>query len=998
MTNLSPEILERISDAFVALDSGWRYVYVNAKAGDLFGRTPASLVGKHIWTEFPEGVGQPFHSAYERAMRDQVPIILEEYYEPWGRWFENRIYPSHDGLSIFFTDITERKLVLATIGESEHRFRTLFEESPAGVFLFDRGLRITDCNARFVDLLRTSRGRLRDFNMQSVKDRRILPAIKAALRGEESFYEGLYEATTSEAIIWISMRVRPLRDASGDIQGGIGVVEDITDRKRLEAQYIAAEAHYRRLVQTSPYGIYALDTEGYFTEINKAGADLLGRPASDVLGRSFSEVVAPEDVPRLHSAIRQRQSPNEADVYEMEFQALLPSGERRLLHVRAAAIREGDRILGTHGVARDVSEERAAERAQHESEMRFRQLTENIPGAFWMTSADHAQKLYLSPAYEEIFGIPLEEVYKKPQVYLELIHPEDRLRVMAAFSAHPEEPVSVEYRIVRRDGQMRWILDRAFPVLDTNGSIYRVAGVAEDVTRRREVEDARRAAEAHYRRLVTTSPYAVYVLDQQGHFTEVNPAAGELLARQQHEILGRHFSEMLPERRDVDLASEMFSRIISGGAQTVEFPIRIVRPSGEVREIELTATAILRDGQSIGMHGIARDVTEQRQLEAQLRQASKMEAVGQLAGGVAHDFNNMLMVISGFAALLEGRIEGGSEAALYVQEIRKAAHRSADLTRQLLAFGRRQMLRPAVLELNAIVESAGSMLRRLIPATIAIETKLAADPGRVRVDPTQLEQVLVNLVVNARDAMSGGGTLTVETRNRRITEGDLRTHPFLATGEYISLMVRDTGHGMDAGTLLRIFEPFFTSKPQGEGTGLGLATVYGIVKQSGGYIWAESQPGLGSNFTVLLPSVDDAAPAAPAMKQHPTPAGSGTILLAEDEAALRALIRVALQEGGYTILTAENGEEALRVAREHGAPVDLLLCDVVMPRVGGKELAERLRESDPGLPVIFMSGYAGDILPEGGTLPRGTSFVQKPVDPDLLAALVAAALRDCDVP
>ena len=390
------------------------------------------------------------------------------------------------------------------------------------------------------------------------------------------------------------------------------------------------------------------------------------------------------------------------------------------------------------------------------------------------------------------------------------------------------------------------------------------------------------------------------------------------------------------------------------------------------------------------------DVSDRRRLEGQLRQAQKMEAVGLLAGGIAHDFNNILTVIIGGLSLLSRRLRGEPALEREAADIQQAALRAADLTGQLLAFSRRQPLRPRAVDPNAVVQGFHRLLGRVIGESVAVELALDPEVRHAWADPSQLEQVLLNLAINARDAMPHGGTLTIETANAQLDEHYAARHPEVRAGAYVLLAVSDTGTGMDRAILARIFEPFFTTKSTGQGTGLGLATVYGVVKQSGGHVAAYSEPGRGSSFKVYLPVADERATVeAPPAAAPAGPAG-GTVLVAEDEHLVREIARRVLEEAGYRVLTADDGDAALALAsetHEREGRTDLLLTDVVMPGMSGPELARRMQRSAPGLRVVFMSGYPAQAVAHHGVHAPGEHFLQKPFQPDALVAQVAEALR-----
>jgi len=416
------------------------------------------------------------------------------------------------------------------------------------------------------------------------------------------------------------------------------------------------------------------------------------------------------------------------------------------------------------------------------------------------------------------------------------------------------------------------------------------------------------------------------------------------------------------------------------------------RKDGRRLTVQLSVRAV-RDGTG-GVEyyeTFVRDATEQRRLEGQLLQAQKMEAVGRLAGGVAHDFNNLLTVILSYSDLLLEDLPLDIPDREDVEEIRKAAIAASALTRQLLAFSRQQVLEPRVLDVNTVVASTEKLLTRLLGEDVSLTTSLAVALGAVKVDPGQLEQIIMNLAVNARDAMPRGGRLSIETGNVEMDEGYVSGHPLARPGHYVMLAVSDTGIGMDAATQARIFEPFFTTKEAGKGTGLGLATVYGIVRQSGGFIWVYSEPGHGTSFKIYLPRVDESvSPAVPAAPQ--VVGGSETVLVVEDVAAVRAVTRQMLERQGYRVLEASNGATALSLAQQHQSGIHLLVTDVVMPEVSGRELADQLVQLRPDMKVLFMSGYTDDAIVRHGILQEGIAYLQKPFTPDTLARKVRVVL------
>ena len=489
-----------------------------------------------------------------------------------------------------------------------------------------------------------------------------------------------------------------------------------------------------------------------------------------------------------------------------------------------------------------------------------------------------------------------------------------------------------------------------------------------------------RTSEERYRDLVENAHDMIYSHDLEGNYTSMNKAGEVITGYTVEEALQLNLSQTVaPEY--LARAREMLNRKLAGERVTVQ-EMEIIAKDGRRITVEVNTKLVYHDGVPIGVQGIARDVTERKQLEDQLRQSQKMEAIGRLAGGVAHDFNNLLTAINGYSALALQRLNDSSPIKPYLEEVRKAGEHATNLTRQLLAFGRKQILQPLALDLNTVVSDMNKMLRRLIGEDIEFSASLARDLKRIKADPGQIEQVLVNLVVNARDAMPQGGKLTIETANVTLDEGYAVRHVGVQPGNYVMLAVSDTGTGMSEETKARIFEPFFTTKEKGKGTGLGLSTVYGILQQSGASIWVYSEPNRGTSFKVYLPELEPTTENCQTeATEDKVPGGSETILLVEDEESVRGLAQKVLEQAGYNVLSATGGDEAVRLCSDQQRSIDLLLTDVVMPETSGKEVAERLNQIVPGINVLFMSGYTDEVIVHHGVLDSNVEFIQKPFTP-----------------
>jgi PAS domain S-box-containing protein len=714
----------------------------------------------------------------------------------------------------------------------------------------------------------------------------------------------------------------------------------------------------------------AITTEdGRWMWVNHALAGMLGYTPAELVGRTFTEMTHPDDVPRSvelwHAAL--------AGTIDR------PRLEKRLLHKRGHplwVVVDGAMISDPALERRYILAQFRNETERHipvpiragESHEHWRAT--NAPGVIYQYAyrPDGSRGFtFVSDGMRSLFGVTVEELLANPAALFDLVHPDDRAGMYASGMAAVAElrPWYWEGRVVLRTGEVRYIRAASNNTRQPDGTIL-ADGLLMDATEARQTAARLDASEQRYHSLFAHHPDAVFSLDIHGAFTSANPACEATSGYRPEELIGTSFAPLMaPE--DLETATRHFRAAAAGTAQT--FEVAIIHKSGRRVVIDVANIPIIVDGEVVGVFGIAKDVTVRHALEEQLRQAQKMEAVGQLAGGVAHDFNNILATITGFAELLQHGLDEGDQRRSDVEEILKATRRAAGLTRQLLAFSRKQVLQPVTLDLNQLVTETAAMLRPLLGATLNIVTAPSPTPVSVVADRTQLEQVLLNLALNARDAMPDGGTLTMTVSTAASPRG---------AAPMAVIAVRDTGVGMPPDVMARVFEPFFTTKPVGKGTGLGLATVHGIVQQSGGSVQVESQPGAGATFTVLLPLAAAEPPAAEAAHTADTERGAGTVLLVEDEAPLRTVAKRVLERAGYRVLTAEHGQDALRVLAEAREPIDVLLSDVTMPELSGIELAAIASEHMPGIRVVLMSGFADAELGAVGAKHHVHAFVAKP--------------------
>ncbi|MBA3260180.1 MAG: PAS domain S-box protein [Gemmatimonadales bacterium] len=685
-----------------------------------------------------------------------------------------------------------------------------------------------------------------------------------------------------------------------------------------------------------------VSSDGRWVRVNGALCELLGVPAGALIGRPAEESTHPADRTADVEALRLLRA-GECDTYTGEKRCIRRAGDHVWVLSTVTAVRDADRRLRHLVVGyQDVSDRRQADRELRESEERYR-LAASAAGVVvrdWDLTSDRI-----------LWG----EGFVTAAWWYERIHPEDRERVVARFQdaiVRGERSGEEEYRFRRDDGSWARILDRVSITTDPAGQPLRLLGTMTEV-----------GSEATYRSLVDNLCEVVFRTDAAGRWELLNPAWEELTGFAPAESVGTPFLDYVhPDDRPGN--AEEFQRLLAGEEMSSRSEVRYLTHEGGYRWVEVRARPTLDDhNAAVGISGTLTDISERRAAE----EAHKMEAVGRLAGGIAHDFNNLLTGVLTYCDLVLQEVREGDPIRPDLEQIRHAGQRAAGLTRQLLAFSRRQVLQPRVLSLNTTVTELDGMLRRLVPPDVMLETELDPALWYVLADSGQIEQVLVNLVVNARDAMPQGGRITVSTANR---------HDKAAA--YVTLVVADTGQGMDLETQARIFEPFFTTKEPGRGTGLGLSTVYGIVEQSGGHIAVETAPGRGARFTIHLPRYEGPSVPLNRSDRRTLPGGTETLLLVEDETAVRSSARRLLERYGYAVLEARHGADALRIVDEDEREVDLVLTDLAMPEMGGRELVEHLRSRRPAIRVLYMSGYTEKAITIDGLMPPRTGFVEKP--------------------
>ena len=768
---------------------------------------------------------------------------------------------------------------------------------------------------------------------------------------------------------------------------------------------------YQHLASILPVGILRSDPEGKCLTVNERWCEIAGQPAEEALGEGWAQAIHPEDrravLQEWYRAVQRNSR------FQSNLRLVHRNQSLAWAHCQAVPEKDDSGHLRNYVMTvTDITEDKKAEGILRNV---AEKLSTGTGEAFFPLLVEHLAK-NLDTEFTVIASLEEGEpgtmrtlaVWEDGGLGEAFTFRQDPLcgsgtnQNACCYSGECElhillEKMGTNYCVGiplddssgRQIGMLAALSHRPIKDRPFAESTLRVFGVrAAPEIARKKVEEALRESEEKFRLLVEHAPYGVFRLTPDGHFLGANRALVRMLAYDSEEDLltlddpGRIYMDPADRARLLEQMERSASHEHFMGLETTWR-----RKNGDAITVQLSGRMARNGGGNTDWYEVvAHDITQERALETQLRQSQKMEAIGQLAGGVAHDFNNLLMVIRGYSEMLLTQSEPQDSVHAPAVEIAKAADKAASLTRQLLAFSRKQVLQPRALNLNSVVGDMEKMLKRLIGENILLSTALSPDLASVRGDPTQIQQVLLNLTVNSRDAMPEGGQLTVTTKNVRVPEHDALSQPPMEEGDYVLVTVADTGTGMDEETLARIFDPFFTTKEKGKGTGLGLSTVYGIVKQSQGYIWTSSEPGKGTTFRLYFPQVSDAETSGiDSSVVQPSAQGTETVLLVEDEGSLRALVRSFLTSNGYHVLEAGNGADALRLARHFDETIHVLITDIVMPEVGGRDLAEEIIDTHPEIKVLYISGHFGNAFNPQEVLSPGKAFLQKPFSLDKLA-------------
>jgi PAS domain S-box-containing protein len=1002
-------IAENVSDVAWILDlEASRFRYVSPSVTLLRGYSVEEVLAQdmasaltprsreHLERALPARI-EAFKKGDETAYTDEIEQPRKDGSTVWTETSTRYVVNAASGhLEVYGVsrDISARKRAEDALRESEERLRLFIEHAPAALAMFDLDMRYIAASRRWVA----------DYGLTADKvlgrtHYKVFPEIperwkalhRRGLAGEVlSATEDRFERLDG-SVQWIRWDLRPWHSADGEVGGIVIFSEDITAHKLAGEALRESEARYRLISENAGDVISIIDPDTMtFEYASPSVFKLRGFTPDQVVGQPIAAALTPESFEQVRALVAELRivdgsAPFPVQTHELD-QVRKDGSTVATEVVTTALLGDDGRVARILSVSRDITQRRAAEEALRASTETVRAIVATSPLAVIVVDLDGNVTLW-NRAAESVYGFPAAEVVGGPNPS---VPPEyrDSLRERRTSVGAGQSFIDIETERVRRDGRRLTVSVSSTPLRDGRGRLTGLLAIETDITERRQ-------AEAERLRLASAMEQAaetIVITDPAGTIQYVNPAFTTVTGYTREEAIGGNPRLLHSGEHDEAFYRDLWQTIGAGGTWNGRFVNR--KKDGTTYSEDATISPLRDPSGAIGGYiATKRDVTNELRLETQLQQAQKMESIGRLAGGVAHDFNNMLQVITSYVEMAIRKAGPDEQLGQYLQQIRQAAERSANLTRQLLAFARRQPVSPQVLDLNETVAGMLGMLRRLIGEDIDLAWMPGRDLWTVRIDPTQVDQVLANLSVNAHDAIAGVGKVTVETGNIAFDQAYCDLHPGFVPGDYVVIGVSDDGKGMDGETLAHLFEPFFTTKAPGKGTGLGLATIYGVVRQNGGFINVYSEQGQGSTFRIYLPRYHPQGEPQRAQEiAPPLRGGSETILLVEDERAILDLARLILEDLGYRVFAARTPDEAIRIAGELQERIDLLVTDVVMPRMNGRELADRIRAARPGLKVLYMSGYTADVIAHRGVLDKGVRFLPKPFAAHDLAQKVRETL------
>ena len=880
-------------------------------------------------------------------------------------------------LSELQTDVTERNRSEDQRNEEYVFLQKLIDTIPTPIFYKDRRGKYLGCNKSFEEYIGLTKNEIvgktvYDIAPKELADKYYKMDEDLFLHPGNQFYE--YSVQYADGTLHdVIFNKSTLSNLDGDIAGLVGVMVDITDRKRAEEELCKREELLHGIFTSAHIVIWAIDRNGVFTLSEGMALKALGLKPGEIVGQSLFAIY--QDYPEIIDDNR-RALAGESFISTVDVAGIVFESWYSPLKDKAG------KIIGAFGVATDITERVKIEKALKDSEERYRVISENTSDYFYSLSVSSQGTIsvdWIGGAFERITGYTAEEI-SDLEKWLSIVHPDDlRIIRQAAEKVLSNQPTHVEYRLITKAGNEIWLRDYSRSIGDDKQKgVVTIIGAVKEVTERKKAEEALQQSEEQYRRLVEGSPDIIYSFSNKRGGIYYSPRVESMLGYSVSHLYENPFlwhESIHPD--DLIKVDTIIEELKRNNSFEVEY--RIKDAQGDWHWFRDRSIGLSSMNNETIVSGLATDITEKRQLEAQLLHSQKIEAVGQLAGGVAHDFNNILTAIIGYGNLMQKKINKDDPLWTNLDNILTGADRAAHLTQSLLAFSRKQIIETKPVDLNNIVRPIEKILLRIIGEDIELITQLTVGHLTISADSGQIEQVLMNLATNARDTMPEGGRLLIETKQVEIDNEFIATHGFGKPGQYALLTVSDTGEGIDEETRERIFEPFFTTKEVGKGTGLGLSITYGIVKQHNGYINVSSKLGEGTTFQIYLQLIQAGVKEAESEELHAPEGGTETILIAEDDENIREFMKEALTAHGYNIIDSYDGEDAINKFIENEENIQLLISDVIMPKKNGKEVYDAIKKRRSDMKALFLSGYDADKIQIKGVLEEGLHFVYKPI-------------------
>jgi|GEM_PF-980651 len=1006
-------VMASAPDAILIVDPEGRLISWNPQAEALLGYEGIDLEGLTFPDLFPESQRQPLQSHLDLLFSGPPHPLVRHLPDLEVRRRDGATVPvdlslaswqSRAGtfLTVILRDNAPRFRAEAALRQSDERYRQVFENAPLGIMHFDgRGV-ITALNDTFADIIGAPREQITGFRMQEqLRDERMRDAVTASLCGETGYYEGDYLSETGNKLTPVRAWFRGILSPSGEFLGGVSIFEDNTPRQRAEAARQEQLHFLRTLLDAIPNPIFYKDTDGVFLGCNQAFADFLGRPQDAIRGKTVHELYPPY-LAEFYSA-------KDAELFRQPgvqlYETRMPRTDAVLrqvmLHTATYTKMDGT-VAGLIGVLVDITEHKWTEAILREHRLRL-QLALDAAGAGTWTWNLQTGEVYWDDRAQRLFGLEPGAFDGTFQAWKELVHPEDREEAERQILQAVTEAraYNFTYRVQGPGGNLRILNSQAIVIRDKDDLPLRMAGLVVDVTARQQAAEALREIERQRRAILDTIPDMAWLKDEQGRYIMVNQAFLREAHLRAEEVLGRRaapsWGPMLAQRFIVEDHQVMAS------GRPLRLEDRIVKDSGEEIWFETIKTPIFNDqGQVCGVTGVSRNITDRvkaekvrQTLENQLFQAQKMQAIGTLASGIAHDFNNILGVIIGYAEMLEMFSEVNDPVEQEnLGQILQAAHRAQDLVRQILTFTRQEEQERRIIQLSPVIKETSKFLRASLPTTITIQTAIDSDSS-ILANPTQMQQILMNLCTNAGYVMRDrGGRLEITLDDVIVSDPADLGLTSLVPGLYQRLTVTDSGPGMPSEVVGRVFEPYFTTKPAGEGTGLGLAVVHGIVTAHGGDITVSSQPGQGTSFTVYLPRHQEGGLIPESELPADLPRGTETILLVDDEPALVEVGRTALESLGYWVCGQTSSLQALQLFQNDPRAFDLVITDLTMPELAGLDFVKEILNLRPNMPIILCTGHSERYTLADARRLGICQFLTKPLGVRRLAEVVRQVLDD----